>query len=249
MKKFPVTNHETILREIIRFKIDQNLIYEGLIFSYDVSNIFKGLKAKGYHQEQIGVENSANGKVFIIAFLLSKDAEKRFDELLQFMKNLCGWNLSSVKKENGVNFNADDDYINSDNEFIWLQFEPKFDVEVSYDKYPKILYHITPEKNLQKIKKIGLIPKSKSNLFSYDNRIYLSDNIDSLLNLSKSFIEREDKKDKIYIILKVNVNLFAFNIRLFRDPNFKKGYYTMENIHPDMIMPIIKIEIGQSPPP
>lgn len=62
------TNFETIIEQINEHAKIQNKIYEGLIYSYESSNIFRGLKYLGYKQEQIGLEDSINGKVFIIAF-------------------------------------------------------------------------------------------------------------------------------------------------------------------------------------
>lgn len=242
--KFPKpTNFEIINKEINKHIKCQNKIYEGLIYSHDPSNIFRGLKNLGYKQEQIGLEDSVNGKVFIIAFFLDKNYLDNFNKLSKFMENVCGWKLSNVKDQNGKSFGKKVNFLNSNNQHIWLQYEPKFDVEIPKDKFPNKVYHITPVNKLNKILKIGLSPKTKNNLFSYSERVYLSNNVESLLNLAKLFVKGDDKKEKEFVILEISIKLMYLRQRLFKDPNFKNGYYTLENISPKLINPIIKIEL------
>ena len=61
-------------------------------------------------------------------------------------------------------------YMN-DIKILILQFEAKF--PKNKFEFADILLHVTPFKYLEKIKKFGLVPKSKSAEFKYDDRIYL----------------------------------------------------------------------------
>ena len=245
-KKFPVSNHETRLKEYIKFQVKQNLIYEGLIYSYPTSIIFTRLLNMGYRQEQLGLEKSSNGQVFLITFFLGNNANSRFEELNKFMINMCGWNISSMKGQNGEKLSIDTDLSNLTYQYIWLQYEPKFDIEISERDYPTFVYHITPEKNLNKILTKGLCPSSKSRKFNYSERVYFAKNIEDVLHLSKEFIKKGDKDDLGYVVLKINIAAYYFHPRIFRDPNFKNGFYTLENISPYIIKSILKIKLDNN---
>lgn len=51
-------------------------------------------------------------------------------------------------------------------------FEPIYDCDITKEilKTEKYLIHLTSEKNIEKIKKIGLVPKSKNNIFNYPEK-------------------------------------------------------------------------------
>ena len=52
-----------------------------------------------------------------------------------------------------------------------LQFEARFSNDKF--KFTDVLYHVSPLKNLPKIRKRGFVPMSKSSEFSYNDRVYL----------------------------------------------------------------------------
>jgi hypothetical protein len=120
-----------------------------------------------------------------------------------------------------------------------LQYEPKFDVEVS--EIPDELYHLTTCDKLNKVLSKGLTPRTSVEYFNFEDRIYLSKNKESLINfaIQKSLITKKD----CLIILKVNINSFSNRIRFFMDPNFNDGIYTLENIPKGTIEPIERVDI------
>ena len=59
----------------------------------------------------------------------------------------------------------------------------------------------------------------------------------------KSKTSKLEKVSLTFAILEINVEDAYVPIRLFKDPNFKDGYYTLENISPELISPIIKLEL------
>jgi hypothetical protein len=110
---------------------------------------------------------------------------------------------------------------------ISIAIEPYYDTKVDFDG--EYLYHTTDKKNLDKILRLGLVPKSKNTRSFYPERIYLSPNrewMDSIrgqLNL--------DKKGDY-----VDLEIQNFNgLSLYRDVRFKGGFYTYDNIHPKYI--------------
>lgn len=245
MKKV-IKNFSIFEKELFENKGKQKSIYEGLIYSYDHNVITGKLLKFGYKNEDIGIEKSENGNVYIIRF----DVNNGFEKLNGFMENLCGWNLSTISNKSGDRINR---RILKDKKvgYVWLQYEPKFDKEVNINEVNNFLYHITTRDRFEKIKKIGLTPKTKSKFFSYNERIYLSDNYNKLIKLSQLFVKKRDKteKNKVildFIILKIDLNSLYLPIKLFVDPNFKNGYYTMENIDKYNIKPFKLVKLNNN---
>lgn len=238
-----ITCYNNLIELTDKYIKKQNKIYEGLIYSYDKSHLFVGLKNLGFKQNEMSIENSENGEVFILAFPVVNDWGEKFKEAIKYIENLCGWKLSSVKKYNGIPIYDKKDIEKELDKYIWLQFEPKFDIEL--ENIPNKIYHVTPLKNLSKIKKIGLTPKSKNTLFQYESRIYFSKDVESLINLIKIFFKTNDKKTHEFVILEIKIENHMFKTRFFNDPNFKNSFYTLENIKPELIKPIMKLSLNQ----
>jgi hypothetical protein len=131
-----------------------------------------------------------------------------------------------------------------------IVFESKYNKEFKTDQ--KYLYHCTTEAYIEKIKKIGLVPKSKSKITFHPERIYLALNkkdcrdlitqfIKDSENYSESdtdFIKNYKDSKKKYVILRIEIaNL---NLKLMEDPNCKDywgvfGVYTVDSIPPSSI--------------
>lgn len=58
---------------------------------------------------------------------------------------------------------------------VRVQFEAKFPADRF--RFAKVLHHVAPLKYLNKIRKNGLVPKSKSSEFEYEDRVYLFNNM------------------------------------------------------------------------
>ncbi len=114
---------------------------------------------------------------------------------------------------------------------IFLNFEAKFDVEIS--KYPEYLYHVCRKKNLEKILRIGLAPRTKSKLSNHPDRIYFTDSLEGAQTIKNRF---EKLFPDEYKILKIEPKR-VHQLRLFKDPNSKElgGLYTLHNISPTAI--------------
>lgn len=153
---------------------------------------------------------------------------------------------------NFINYHISNKYI--DNNIVTI--EPRITDEIDYDN--EYAYHVTSKWNYEKIKKNGLIPKSKSTLANYDLRIYLwlphKDKIDDNLKyLMKSYgrmmlrlykmynvNDKHDYYDKIDIndavILRINLKEFEKDhrkkMKLFGDPQTSNNVavYTFEPI-------------------
>ncbi len=124
---------------------------------------------------------------------------------------------------------------------IKLRFEAKFDEEI-IEKIPKILYHITPTQNVDKILKIGLVPKSRSKRSYHPERVYLGKDEKNTIKLAPKFYQ--DTGINKWVLLKINTDSIPANyLRLYYDPNFKYGYYTLNNMPPQAIEKVKDIKL------
>jgi len=124
---------------------------------------------------------------------------------------------------------------------IKLRFEAKFDEEV-VENIPSILYHITPTQNADKILSIGLVPKSRSKASYHPDRVYLSKDLEDIENLGEMFYQKTGIKN--WTILKIETDIVPGNyLRLYTDPNYEQGYYTLNNIPPQAIEKVKDIEL------
>lgn len=121
--------------------------------------------------------------------------------------------------------------------FLRVHYEPKNQEETL--KQMNLLYHITPERYVSKIKQIGLCPKHKNQRFYYPERIYLfSDDAPmSYIESLKQIFASMNNDDK-YVMLTIDRRLLGERVSLHEDPNCPYGYWTDENIPPEAIIEI-----------
>lgn len=112
---------------------------------------------------------------------------------------------------------------------------------------PDNLYHLSPMKNTDSIKRYGLHPKSKNKNSTHPDRIYLFDNINNLDKLLDE-LKYNDKKKSIdgkYFLIKIDTNQIYLKqklkdrIILHTDSNYLQGYYSYDFFHPT-VLEIIK---------
>lgn len=118
---------------------------------------------------------------------------------------------------------------------------PKYDgrykifFEAKYDKVVYVrtnLYHVTTKDKSEKIKKLGLTPKSMSKISEHPDRIYLAINESGVEIITDGL--RKHYKNKELVTLKINIDKIRDH-KFMKDPNFIYGVYTYQNIHPAAI--------------
>lgn len=136
-------------------------------------------------------------------------------------------------------------------DWLQLQFEPVYqDDETDTLKSKGFLYHITPEYNLESIKKNGIVPKSENNLFNYPDRIYLvkaDTNAIELENLIKQLWQhnKNSSNNGEYCVLKINTRKLPEKIKLCLDPNYELGCWTNDVIPSECIDGVFEYNVGQ----
>lgn len=228
-------------------------IYEGLIKTVDINkaaqiitNTFGDLPGS----DIINTNNDIQVKLKIqypdletSKYLNSQIYDQNISKLLQLANNLGYFPALFAYKKHGET--QHEKYSNSKLRQVIDEVEPDFlifNFEKKYDEIidvPEFIYHITDIKYLNKIKSIGLTPKTKAKVSDHPERVYFSLNKKYALNLwekMKIFVQKEKG-----IILTIDTK--GLDNTFYNDPNFaNKGVYTYNNIPPTNIINIESIK-------
>jgi len=213
--------------------LNVKLFKEGLIKTYPFEFVVQRLG-------KYGSVKLISNKIYLG---LKKEYFNKLDGIVKYLNTLGYFaatfkvldNNQEVSPENYKNFDDHKEVLSiaDDAQQIWIEIEAKYDDSISDSEF---LYHLTLNNNLDKIKKQGLVPKSKSKKSYHPNRIYVVDNVKSLEQLLIQFSEIEGKNVSDYAILKIDYNLSG-KPKLYNDPNFLSlGYYLVDNIPPNAIV-------------
>ena len=166
-------------------------INEGLISSYPVSFISEKLKRYGMVMR--------DSEYKIILFTVSFDKE-RFDNLKSELASY-GWYIATVKTGNITSKDYNLEKSVGSVFFIEAKFQDKTPVKSS--PVPKILYHVTPAKNVKKIMNIGLSARSQCvTIFNYPERVYLLNiSEEKVVNTCKNYAKQSGKRSEGYCLI------------------------------------------------
>lgn len=244
---------------IKHFKDYINSINEGLIKTYDgdvvLKNILNRLELFKLNVNGKFLNNKIELTIENFNTIPLNQIENIFDQIHVTIVNQGGWFPSFMKLNKLTNIKKSDKFdlykiinINNELESVTIVFESKFD-DIDYD-VPNKLYHLTIKEYSKKIKKNGLIPRSKSKLISHLDRIYLCKTYQDCIELipKMMFYYTGEKDENIYrlgkklfnkditpIVYEID-NSDKFIDKLYKDINYnERGYYTLENIPPNKI--------------
>jgi len=220
-------------RELLQYdkiqNFPKNIIVEGLIKSWE-------------YDKFINQVNKINDKIIceetdycVIVTIYRKDISENLIMKLKNIIHLSGYQVANYiinNIERGKGF--PNNYIIFDNyDVLKLEINKKFDS--LKNGIPVFLYHVTEQKNMIKINKNGLYPKSKNKIEYHPDRLYFFDNIESAKYYKNDLNDRNLTDDEL-IILKVDMRLSNNDITLYNDPKFGDSdfgaYYTYDHISP-----------------
>jgi RNA:NAD 2'-phosphotransferase (TPT1/KptA family) len=113
---------------------------------------------------------------------------------------------------------------------IQVEAEAKFNLPLNV---PAKLYHVTNSRYLDKILKIGLIPKSKNKRVHHPDRIYFGYTEIGCRNLILQF--NKDASDNNKPIQKwsvLEIDTYSLDLTIYTDPDYYDGCWTSDNIPP-----------------
>lgn len=195
---------------------------------FDIANggnnttLFGEMKKLGFiplHYQTMGGE-SYDGE--IMYFLIDKEKFSQVKQKFQSLLNFFNFRCVKISNYDGQDFGYDMDGIR-------VALEPYFTQE--YETKNRVFYHATPDRNVQKILKQGLVPKDRGQLGAKrPERIYLTQDFDFDI-----VSELEDKNGMEYTVLEVDLTSQP-QIKLYHDPYYQgKGLYVTSYIPPSCI--------------
>ena len=222
---------------------DYFIIYEGLVKTTMLDKtrvlIERLFSTYGlYWRDKIEIDEKSD--TLLVDILDFEGDTNKIDGFLKYVNNL-GYFISIIyfkkkgetkliDKEYDINFliSKSKEYKNLNNLIVVL--EANFDIE---RPVPEKLYHVTRQEVLEKIKQIGIVPKSKSKKSTHPERIYFAKTYDDTYDIYGNF--KKEAPDQKFAILEINTSKVN-HIRVFDDPNYKGfGLYGLVNIPPNAI--------------
>ena len=103
---------------------------------------------------------------------------------------------------------------------------------INRDTLPKMLYHACDGSVIEKIKKLGLSPKTNNKIEVHPDRVYFCTTVECVKSLTNN--KRFTKKtvsDTVYL-LTIDMDNLDHNIDFYTDPSHKDAIYTNQNISP-----------------
>lgn len=232
---------EIINGEVDKFLNEEKTKSEYMLFTFLMKN---GLK----NQDDFVFKNS------ILKIFVKEKYIQNYYKLINNIENYYGWFLAGnedpytdemvkdveVIKKYYKNAKPEPDIDDPEYEHSVLIFEKKYGDPLDVNKIiPDFVYHVTDEKYLHKIKKNGLVPRSKSKKTYHPERIYLllnkGNNVKALANNPEFDIDNP-------VLLKIDVSEFKKYNKFYEDPNLDGGVFVVNNIPPNIIKSYVNID-------
>lgn len=223
------------------------IIHEGLIRTVDMPAVIRILSKK--YKGDPNISATANDNIIKITLDIEYSPlalkhniveNKKISELLILMNNL-GYTPSIIKSNLNRKLNkytgpALRDMFDEFPSWISIQFEKKYDRVIEVNK---IVYHATSKTNIPRIKKYGLILKSKGKIGAHPERIYVGEDKNEIVELWPQLSRTMSDKDGV--VLTIDTSLMN-NPMFYIDPQYSEGVYTYTNIPPNAIIEIEPID-------
>ena len=224
---------------------EQHALYEGLIKSVNpkqMAQLIHNLHTAG----KVSYDRKYDSRVLDVTFKVPVDVTQL--ELIFERTRVAGWFFATANINARPTSKDPDTFTTIDslllmlprlskNTRVQIVFEAKYGYDVTEDIIESYehLYHATPTANVAKIQRGGLSPRTHSKLANHPERIYFAKNIDDVKSyLIPQFRELTNVND--WTILQVDISAFnQLGVRLFDDPAFPDGVYTLSNVSPSFI--------------
>jgi hypothetical protein len=219
-------------------------IKEGLIKTFEINQsigaVKRFLKNKHFNYSRDFIMNK-DGNAFHLIMRVAEPDVLNFEDLLKFTNSL-GWfpaflSIEDEKRANNIYTGKWNQSLLKPGQVVNIRFEAKFDEESGF-KVPKYIYHVTSEQNLDKIKKFGLAPKSKSKISAHPDRVYVVTKKEDAIDIAQIFSQNsarwKNSSQENWVILTIDTEKIPGDyFKLYKDPNYEeKGFYTLNNIPP-----------------
>lgn len=129
-----------------------------------------------------------------------------------------------------------------------MRFEPLYQPNIREKEIgDNVLYHITPLRNVENIKKEGLKPLSNNKYFNYPNRVYFlksNNTAKEIREIARGF-HKSNEDDEDYVLIVIDLNRVPVNVAFHNDPSLANAVYTYDRIPSSSIVNVIELHINQ----
>ena len=231
--------------KILNF-ITETAIIEGLIETQDPKKTAHIIGRK-FPQLSVDYDSETVGLGFMVRWFKNDEFDNKMSELFTLINNM-GWFMSMYTTRGDEyrkhKFNGVEDFIETiksgNIDSISMKLEMKFDPERGVQK---IYYHVTQQKNIPKIAKYGLAPRTESKIGYHPERIYLAINYNYAMDILEMMYERDVSKP-LWCVYEVDASKIK-NLKTLVDPNFDGGVYTSQNIPPTALKLMKKFDMSK----
>lgn len=211
--------------EFVEEYISDAPLNEGIFKTYPIDKAVHYVKTLfGLNDNQIGVFDGAGGnpntKRIVAKILDTEENNRAIDKAM----NLCGYVRSTEMKIG---------------DFVGINFISRYEEKDITEEVRRMghIRHITPSYNVEKIKRIGFVPKSSNSRFNYPDRIYFFGGDTPMIEIGYQILDfhkhNQSKGNKdIYAVISVNTDKIPETCHFHYDPNYAMGIYTTDNIPP-----------------
>ena len=183
----------------------------------------------------------SNGLIEVyLPMFVDQDEE---DFMKKFIKSMfiCGWNVAEIRKFGDKSIIQPFNDADSEIQILRVYFEPRYSRPI--DDFSDVLYHVSPSRYYRKIKKMGLVPRSNSDIFKYPERVYLFNSND--VELVKSYgkfklcsMPDDEVEDSILIYRILKEKLIEHplyrsgKLKFYHDPKYNGNLPMVKPGHP-----------------
>ena len=214
------------------------MIDEGLIRTHSLQKTIDHLQTNSYLGNGVEYKEYKNG-TFFAKFYGDILCVELLEEVLRATNNFGYIPATYRTKDWKVHKFNETEVERNISDIFDIIFSPKYSFPVNVKDLPSILYHVCNLRNIEKISKIGLVPKSNSNFEAYPSRIYFATDLNSLKSLIKNPAFKKKSTLDDYCLLSISVDRLN-NVDFYIDPSHSNSIYSVQNIQPSAIININK---------
>lgn len=212
---------------------------EGLIRTHNLQKTIDYLQTNLYLGDGVEYKEYKNG-TFFAKFYGDILCSELLEELLRVTNNFGYIPAVYRTKDWKVHKFNETEVDHNISDIFDIIFSPKYSLPVNVKDLPSILYHVCNLRNIEKILKIGLVPKSNSNFEAYPSRIYFATNVDSLKKIIKNPAFKKKSTSDEYCILSINIDKLN-DVDFYLDTASSNSIYVVQNIPPSAIINVNKL--------
>jgi len=219
---------------------DEASLYEGLVVTHPENKSMNILDRRGFDVSAANVE--------YVFYVVIKPNTNLVD--LKTITNNLGYFPATVgptKKDMTKYSDIDLQSVLNKFSYAVIRYEAKYDTPTNIFGL-KFVYHATNKLFMPSIEKNGLVCKAKSKMASHPERIYLSFDKDGAVKFANHIVNSvrlrkwhrsgnletppSDVQDlySTAVILQIHVSSLPHTFKVYNDPNYSKGCYTLNTI-------------------